>query len=296
MGAGRKPIKRVNKDPAAKIIVTAGMRGIGKTYSNHQEIKNYISTKKLPCVAYDINMDDYDNFKIVHPNYIGNITTPQSRRVVPLKKGGEDMSLKEQKEVLYQLLTKFWNGLLVLDDFDKYAMGARGQQIVGAITTNRHRGVSLMISHQSVKKISTTEWENVNILRLHHQADDVEVAKDRVNNFPLVKIAQFIVDDVYFAAMRLWEKQQKEPHKNIISMKNFMKLRGYFVYVNFDNNKIYGCSEKQYRKGMDKFFRQYPKYIKDRMQLGDDRTGEKLSRDAAKAILFKEYGYYYGGS
>lgn len=288
--------EKINKNKYAKIIITAGMRGIGKTFTNVQECKTYTQEKKLPVLAYDINGDDYESFPVASYKQVRNLTTPECKRIVPFhidpEHGGVvPMELDEQKKLLYYLLTNFSNGMLVLDDIDKYARGLRGQKIIGALTTCRHLGVDLMISHQSVAKISTTEWENLNMVRLHHTIDNVERIKERIPNYPMMRIAQIIVDDVYFSAQKLYKE-------NKLTIKQYLPLRGYYVYVNFDDHKIYRgkqpVSKKQFDMAVEKFLRENPRYISRKMQMGDEK-GKKLTRQEAIKQLINELSEFYGG-
>jgi len=202
---GRKPITYSKEDLERQpmLVLVCGETGVGKTYRNLIEIKNYMKDspttgkKGRKVLAYDVNDDDYPQFPTVSPCHIKTLTKIQARRIRPITKSGQNMTVEEKHEVVQRMVNQFKNGLLVLEDLDKYMVGAKGQTVVGLLTTNRHNGLDIMISHQSIAKITTTEWQNCTWLRLHHQVDDVSRYENRIPNYFLVRIATFIVDEQY---------------------------------------------------------------------------------------------------
>ena len=286
--AGRKPVDRnVVLNPHAKMIVVCGATEIGKTFQTKKEIREFVHVKSLPAIICDINGDDYPEYKISLPGNAIALSQPQIRRVVPFGTDGVEMDDEQKKDMLYYLLKNFRNGLLVLDDIDKYATGLRGQKITGALTTYRHSGFDLMIIHQSLGKVTTTEWENIKLLRLHHQTDEIErLADKKIADMKLLKISQLIVDNVYYSAIRLYKD-------NKISFKNFVQLRSYYVYVNFTEHKIYNCEWNQFEKAMKQFLNLNQKLISNRMLIGDD-DGKKITREQAIKELITQYSEYFG--
>lgn len=135
------------------LILVCGETGVGKTYRNIIEIKRYMKgdtttgRKGRKVLAFDVNDDDYPNFKTVKINLLQNLTAIRARRIRPLTKEGRTMSIEEKRDTVQEMVNRFKNGLLVLEDLDKYMVGAKGQSIVGLLTTNRHNGLDIMISH-----------------------------------------------------------------------------------------------------------------------------------------------------
>ncbi len=133
----------------------------------------------------------------------------------------------------------------------------KGQSVVGLLTTNRHNKLDIMISHQSIAKITTTEWQNCTWLRLHHQVDDVSRYESRIPNFFVVRIATYIVDEQYEMANDAFAQ-------GLIDENEYKQRKSFFVYVNMRKLKIRGCS-------MNAFIRACKKYI--------DSHGQKRIRD-----------------
>jgi hypothetical protein len=251
---GRKPITYSPEDLERQpmLILVCGETGVGKTYRNIIEIKQYMKGDPTQqrngrkVLAFDVNDDDYPMYRTVSPQHIKALTVVQARRIRPLTKEGRNMTIEEKRDVVERMVNLFKNGLLVLEDLDKYMTGAKGQSIVGLLTTNRHNGLDIMISHQSIAKVTTTEWQNCTWLRLHHQVDDITRYKDRIPNYFLVKIASLIVDEQYDLANSAFTQ-------GTISKDEYKKRRSFFVFVDMRRLKIRGCSREAFIRACKKF-------------------------------------------
>ena len=251
---GRKPITYSKEDLERQpmLVLVCGETGVGKTYRNVTEIRHYMKDdastgrKGRKVLAFDVNDDDYPMFPTVSPFHIKALTKVQARRIRPIAKSGQNMSIEEKREVVQRMVNQFKNGLLVLEDLDKYMVGAKGQTVVGLLTTNRHNGLDIMISHQSIAKITTTEWQNCTWLRLHHQVDDVSRYESRIPNYFLVRIATYIVDEQYNLANNAFADGS-------ISKDEYKKRRSFFVYVDMRRLKIRGCSRDAFIRACKKF-------------------------------------------
>jgi hypothetical protein len=218
------------------VMLVCGETGVGKTHQNKKEIENYLksdpTTKRVgrKCLIFDVNDDDYECYTTVDPEHIRDLKNIAARRIRPITRYGETMSIEEKRDMVERMVKQFTNGLLVLEDLDKYMTGSKGQTIVGLLTTNRHSGLDIMISHQSIAKITTTEFQNCTWVRLHKQVDDVSRYRNRIPNYFLVRIASFIVEEQYLIG----------------------NIR-FFVYINMRKLLIKGCSEKAFVKACKKY-------------------------------------------
>lgn len=262
---GRKPITydREELERQPMVLLVCGETGVGKTYRNKQEIARYMADNSetgkrgRKALAFDTNDDDYPEFRSVSPNHIKALTKVSARRIRPFRKDGMPMTDEEKREVVEKILQFFKNGLIILDDIDHYMAGARGQSMIGALCTVRHKGIDILLTHQSIAKISTTEWQNCSWLRLHHQVDDVTSYEKRIPKYDMVRIAQLVVDQQYDLATRAYDLGQ-------IDKKEFSIRKSFFVYVNMREKKIRGCSKAA-------FVRACKKYI-------DQEEGKKIRR------------------
>ena len=251
---GRKKIAYSNEELERQpmLVLVCGETGVGKTYRNLIEISRYMKSdpatgrKGRKVLAFDVNDDDYPQFKTVKVNLIQNLTAVSARRIRPIAPSGQNMTIEEKREVVQQMVNRFKNGLLVLEDLDKYMVGAKGQTVVGLLTTNRHNGLDIMISHQSIAKITTTEWQNCTWLRLHHQVDDISRYEARIPNYFLVRMATFIIDEQYDLANQHY-------HEGKITKDEYKKRRSFYVYVDMRRLKIRGVSRAAFIRAAKKY-------------------------------------------
>ncbi len=242
--------KKTARQPMLMVVV--GETGVGKTFRNVITIYQYLmkiprtGKKARKALMFDVNDDDYPMFHTVSPDHIHKLKSVQARRIRPITPEGKNMTIDEKREVVEKMIHNFKDGLLVTEDLDKYMTGAKGQSIVGLLTTNRHNGLDIMISHQSIAKITTTEWQNCTWLRIHHQVDDISRYENRIPNYFLVRIATFIVDEQYKLANKAWSKGEISEYK-------YKKQRSFFVYVDMRKLKIQGCSQAAFIRAAKKF-------------------------------------------
>ena len=237
------------------VLLVCGETGVGKTFRNKLEIKQYLRDEPATgkrgrkVLAFDTNDDDYPEFRTVSPNHLQAMTKVAARRIRPFNGDGSPMDDEQKREVVAKILHHYRNGLLVLDDIDHYMTGAKGQSMIGALCTVRHKGLDILLTHQSIAKITTSEWQNCTWLRLHHQVDDVTRYRDRIPKYHLVRIAQLIIDEQYELAMHAFRNGK-------IDELTFRKRKSFFLYVNMRKQAILGCSRKAYVKACKKFIDQ----------------------------------------
>lgn len=238
------------------LVLVCGETGVGKSYRNLIEIDRYMKgnpethRKGRKVLAFDVNDDDYTAFKTVKPSLIQNLTAIRARRIRPITEHGQMMSLDEKREVVEQMVNRFKNGLLVFDDIDKYLVRAKGQSVIGTLVSNRHSGLDIMISHQSIAKISTSEWENCTWLRLHRQNDNVSRYENRIPNFFLVCIATFIVNEQYDLANDALRSGE-------IDAEAYKIRRSFYVYVNMRALRIRGASKAAFIRATQKYVQKH---------------------------------------
>jgi len=295
---GRKPIvydqQELHRQPM--IMLVCGETGVGKTYRNKQEITQYLTghlavgKKGRKVLAFDTNDDDYPEFNTVSPNHIKALTKIAPRRIRPFNRDGSPMDNEQKKAVIDQIMKHFKNGLVVLDDIDHYMMGAKGQSMIGALCTVRHKGIDVLLTHQSIAKVTTSEWQNCTWLRLHHQVDDVTRYKERIPKYPLVRIAQLIVDEQYERVAEAFQQKR-------ISHNQYRALKSFFIHINMRDQQLSGCSKEAYIRAVKRFIDQ-EEGKKLRMLLQErDFQGNKIypTRNDALIKRIGEYLKFYGG-
>lgn len=292
---GRRKNKKAKKQPDTvltkemvdrqpMLMVVCGETGVGKTYRTVQEIKKYVkdnhSTKKKgrKVLIFDVNDDDYTRFITIDPNHVKDFQEVRIRRIRPITRTGRMMTLTQKREVVERIVAEFKGGLIVLEDIDKFMVGAKGQEVVGVLCANRHSDLDILISHQSIAKITTTEWQNMTWLRLHKQVDDISRYRNRIPNYPLVRIATFIVEEQYNLANEAFEKQ-------LINEKDFQIRKSFFVYLDMRRLKIRGCSKAAFIRATKRFIDQ-EENKKLKLLLQETTMDEKPKYKNRKAAVF----------
>lgn len=270
----RPPMPSGNVPKGAKepreplMMVVCGMKGVGKTYTSIKEIERYLQTtptkKGRKVLVFDVNAPlerSYEKFVPVAVEDVSRLKATEARRVVPLKADGQPMTIDEKCQTLYQLLTTYTNGMLVMEDINNYVIGVNTVELIGAITTNRHRDLDLLIHYQSLSALHPRVWQNCSVIRFHHQLDDIDRYRNRIPNYELMKLAQLIVDEQY----------------------NRGNQR-YFVYVRNLDNKIIGTTPYWFRIACEKYLIQNKKILKyilaERNEKGKPKYDHRSAIDA----------------
>lgn len=224
------------------LMAAAGKKGVGKSYAHMMLMNGYVAgdpyngVKGRKCLIMDVN-DEYGVYNVptislndvalfsVHP-YI------EMRRIRPFFPNGKRLTLDEWANCLFYVLNRFQNGLLLIEDLNKFITDHLPQDLVGAIATNRHVGLDIILSFQSMGRINTKIWGNMNLLRFHKNIESVEKHKQKFpDKYEILSIAESMVNDQY----------------------NSGDIR-FYVYVDLDEMKIRGEITEEM---IDKAIREY---------------------------------------
>lgn len=190
------------------LMAAAGKKGVGKSYAHMMLMNGYVQgdpyngVKGRKCVIMDVN-DEYGVYNVpsislndvalfsIHP-YV------EMRRIRPFFPNGKRMTLDEWANALFFVLNRFQNGLLLIEDLNKFITDHLPQDLIGAIATNRHAGLDILLSFQSIGRINTKIWGNMNMLRFHKNIESVEKHKNKFpDKYEILSIAESIVNDQY---------------------------------------------------------------------------------------------------
>ena len=189
----------------ALLGVAIGKKGIGKSYTTEQIISAYIkggkNTKPRRALILDVN-DEYTDIKAIRLSDVPLFTFHpkiECRRVRPYNEDGSKMTLKEVADTLWYILTHYKGGLLLIEDINKYIGDYLPNDLVGAICTNRHNDVDIIMHYQSVGRITTKIWQNINWLRFHKNTDSVDRHKKKFEDkWEALKICEILINNQYF--------------------------------------------------------------------------------------------------
>lgn len=190
----------MEKGREAKLIMVAGRKGVGKTYQTIRQIADYLKSNSQKrgrkVLIFDVN-NEFGNVREDHHNLrfpdiglirlsqvpaFAKITRPFARRVSVFKDNGQRMTLSEMAQALGYILEHYRNGLLLIEDINKYITDSLPGDLIGAICTQRHVSVDVVIHVQTVGKLFNPKlWGNCNEIRLHRTDDTIERHKNKIS-------------------------------------------------------------------------------------------------------------------
>lgn len=192
-----------------KLGAAVGRKGVGKTFFS----TNYLRTKYIvgnpatgrnprKVLIMDIN-DEYDrSIRAISPDDVklwSALPVIEMRRIRPIDpKTGSTMTLTQYADVLFRVLEDFRGGLLLLEDINRYISDNMPNDLIGAICTNRHKDCDVLIHYQSIGRIQTKVWQNINYLRFHKSTDSVSRHENKFpEKFEMMLIAEILVNKMY---------------------------------------------------------------------------------------------------
>lgn len=263
----------------ALLGVAVGKKGIGKTYTTLQIINQYIkgglNVKPRRALILDVN-DEFESVKAIRLEDVKLFTyhpTIECRRIRPYNDDGSKMTLSEVADALWKILAEYKGGLLLVEDINKYVGDYLSNDLVGALCTNRHSSLDIILHFQSIGRVGTKVWQNINWLRFHKNTDSVDRHKKKFEDkWEAFKICEILVNKQYFGGNK-------------------------YFYVTFDCDleKIRGAySQKMMEEAIDEFIAlHHSRLVKPLINQVDGKGKKKHNVSSAtaqvKATLLQMY-------
>lgn len=282
------------KPREAKLIMVAGRKGVGKTFQTLHQIAGYLKTNTQKqgrkVLIFDVNnefgnvREDHENpgfpniglIKLSQVPAFAKITRPFARRVSVFKDDGERMNLSEMAQALGYILEHYRNGLLLIEDISKYITDSLPGDLIGAICTQRHVSVDVVIHVQTVGKLFHPKlWGNCNEVRLHRTDDTIERHKNKISgNLEHLLIMERLIELKFKAG----------------------DIR-FCCYLNKDTGKIRGrFTLNEFKQAVEDYLSSnYQRILKPLLDKRHIYTGERLYHNQHEAVddylryLIKEY-------
>jgi hypothetical protein len=187
--------------------VAVGRKGVGKSYTTDKLIANYVSGNPASgilgrkALILDVN-DEYTHIKgIAIKDLIRFSVHPmvEARRVRPFHPNGKKMTLDDLATTLNIILDTFSGGLLLIEDINRFVSDMMPQDLMGAIATNRHRDLDIILHYQGIGRIGPKVWQNINWLRFHKITESSKRHQRKYEDkYELIRITEIMVDTQYF--------------------------------------------------------------------------------------------------
>jgi len=243
--------------------VSVGKKGIGKTHETLMMIRDVVrGSHEVPArraLIFDVN-NEFSQIKSISLSEIkqwsdeGRIgarririfkarndanVTVNGKKVFRTPTG--KMTLDEMASALFYILERYHDGLLLVEDINKYVSDSLPNDLVGALVTQRHRGVDVIIHFQTIGKYGHPKIVgNANWLRFHKVSDKVKRHKEKFGEYeePL-SICEKLVDMKYRKASK---DKRAGKFKNKADWKS---ASSFFVYWDVDEYRIKGNFTKK---------------------------------------------------
>lgn len=267
----------------AKLIMVAGRKGVGKTFQTLDQIADYLKSNAVKqgrkVLIFDVNnefgnvREDHKNAKFPNIGLIklsqvpafAKITRPIAKRVSIFKDDGQRMTLSEMATALGFILEHYRNGLLLIEDISKYITDSLPGDLIGAICTQRHVSVDVIIHVQTVGKLFHPKlWGNCNEIRLHRTDDTVERHKNKISG--------------NLEHLLIMEK--------LIELKFKAGDQRFCCYLNKDTGKIHGrFTMNDFKRAVEDYLSSnYQRILKPLLDKRHIYTGERMYRNQREAV------------
>jgi hypothetical protein len=252
------------KEREPKLGCVVGRKGVGKTYQTLKMIESYIIGNPAKGVAprraliFDVN-DEYENIKALKLSDVMRFSAHpkiEARRIRPFSDNGQRMTINDLQDTLFKILNDFRGGLLLIEDVNRYVSDYLPNDLVGAICTNRHQNLDIILHFQSVGRVSPKIWQNLNFLRYHKNTDSVDKHRTKFEDkYEMLKLVENYTNNEYH---------------------NYDNQR-YFCYVDIDDEKIKGVDRKKFESVVEQYLADnYKKIITPMLQRRDLGKGSKV--------------------
>lgn len=229
-----------------RLFIVAARKSAGKSFSTDKLMQQYVkgSAKTPPrrCLILDVN-DEYTQYKALRIQDITLFSVHplvEIRRIRPFYDDGKKMTLDDIANTLFLILETYRNGLLLIEDPSKYISDTMPNDLVGAICTNRHIGLDIIMHYQSIGRITSKVWQNVNMIRLHKCTDTVKKHQKKFEDkYEYLSIMECMINRKY----------------------NNGDIR-FFCYADVDNEKIFGAfTDEDMEMAVDDFIKKEYNYL-----------------------------------
>jgi RecA/RadA recombinase len=273
----------------AKLTVVCGRRGSGKTNLTLQQLYRAVKAGRKALI-----FDPTDEFRSyifrpgepphsIKPIFIKDIprftasNVAEIVRIRPFLDDSTKMSTDDMQEVLIKILSVYKNGILLIEDINKYVPDNASNGLIGSMATLRQANVDLIAQYQLVGKAGNPKLLGMtNYIRLHKTEDEVIRHADKFNaKTKILSIAESIVNRRY--------KYGVDNKINTIEGKFFN------VVVDLDDSKIKGIfTQAEAEHAITEYISDNARDTIQKLFNRRDRYGQKVWKDYTSTYAYLE--------
>lgn len=274
------------------MTIVFGQKGVGKTLKTINIIRNYVNVspkrkalifdvnnefKKFRNINFDEKLQNYDSIKTLRIQDIAafsNQSLIEVRRIHPYWDDGKKMTTDDMADVLGIIMDNFKNGLLLVEDINKYTSTNMKKDILGGLATVRHIGIDLIAHYQLISRAANPTLVGMsNYFRVHRTSDNpytTRIKENLAEKYEMVAIAYEMVKNKYLKG----KVAGKKVYYDLTTDNDSFKIRGSFT-------------KTEALKGIENFILQDPHTISKRLSMLD-RVGKNKYKDYADAFASYE--------
>lgn len=189
-----------------KVGVACGRKRIGKTFTTLQQIDDYVRGNPAEgiigrkALVFDVN-NEFSQIPHIGINQIKLFSvhpTIEARRILPFFANGEKMTLNDLADTLQIILRDFSGGLLLIEDINKYISDSQPNDLIGAICTNAHSDVDIIMHYQALGRLTPKMWQNINWVRFHKNSSSIDSIKNKLDEkYEIFKLTEYMINHQY---------------------------------------------------------------------------------------------------
>jgi hypothetical protein len=173
------------------------------------------------------------SIKPIYLEHVARFTVSRIPEVVRIRPFWDDstrMGTDDLQQALTQVLNTYRNGILLVEDINKFIGDQTPKDIIGSLATVRQAGIDLIAHFQLMGKAANPKMLGMaNYIRIHKTNDSADMYKDRfADKTEVLMIAQKIVDRRYFYGMKNSIKDETGMFFNVTYDLEYNKIRGIF--------------------------------------------------------------------
>lgn len=189
----------------AKLTLAVGKKGVGKTYSLMQLIRQYVKSvgggKGSKVLVYDVNKEYVEIKTLALKDLLRFVTSPkpEARRILPIHDDGTPMSTIEMQQTLFFILRYVYNLMLVIEDLNAYIGHSISEKLIALLAVQRHKSVDTFIHFQAKNRsLNPTLLGQTNMIRIFKTTDTYQQFENRTaGHSEILILAETLVDIKY---------------------------------------------------------------------------------------------------
>lgn len=273
----------------AKLTVVCGRRGSGKTNRTLRQLYRAVKAGRKALI-----FDPTDEFrsyvfrpgepphsiKAIYLKDVPRFTASNVAEIVRIRPFLDDsrkMSTDDMQVALIQILATYKNGILLIEDINKYVADNASNGLIGSMATLRQANVDLIAQYQMIGKAGHPKLLGMtNYIRMHKTEDEVIRHADKFQSkTKILAVAESIVN-----------KRYKYGVDNKI---NTEEGKFFSVTVDLDDSKIRGIfTEEEAELAISEYISDNSRDTVRRLMGRMDRNGKKIWKDYASSYAYLE--------